>query len=225
MRRSLWFVILVIVPNSFQNSTAPNNLSEETSATDIEGDEMQTRILNRKPNRYPSKINKEYQSLYRPPCFDVACPVDDSYPIDFVSSMVANNLALIEQLHSMLYRYPAEKLILLENATDSYRVKGNFACESDVVWLKLGWAHDVTGRNLLVVNTPRYPQIHRLETCRYAGKHCEFLPPCYRSRCQQRYTHKHMIVIDPAQLSGGPFVDLLPLPSSCSCFVENFVYF
>jgi hypothetical protein len=35
--------------------------------------------------------------------------------------VVANNLALMEQLHSMLYRYPAEKLILLENATDSYR--------------------------------------------------------------------------------------------------------
>jgi hypothetical protein len=50
---------------------------------------------------------------------------------------------------------------------ENKRVKGNFACESDVVWLKLGWAHDVTGRNLLVVNTPRYPQIHRLETCRY----------------------------------------------------------
>lgn len=60
----------------------------------------------------------------------------------------------------MLY---CQMLIYLKNQ----RLKGNFACESDVVWLKLGWAHDVTGRNLLVVNTPRYPQIHRLETCRY----------------------------------------------------------
>ena len=43
------------------------------------------------------------------------------YIRDFVSSVVTDNLPLMEQLHSMLYRYPAEKLILLENATDSYR--------------------------------------------------------------------------------------------------------
>jgi len=46
------------------------------------------------------------------------------------------------------------------------RVKGNFACESDVGWLKIGWAQDVTGRYLLVINTTRFPQIHRLEACR-----------------------------------------------------------
>lgn len=40
---------------------------------------------------------------------------------DFVASVVANHLPLVEQLHSMLYRYPAEKLILIENSTDSYR--------------------------------------------------------------------------------------------------------
>ncbi|KAK4010325.1 hypothetical protein OUZ56_019469 [Daphnia magna] len=218
MWRLVWFLLLVIFPHMFHQQ----NL---TKSQNDDGDQPQTRILNRKLNRYPPQDYKDYQSLYRPPCFDVACAVDESYPIDFVASVVANHLPLVEQLHSMLYRYPAEKLILIENSTDSYRLKGNFACESDVVWLKLGWAHDVTGRNLLVVNTPRYPQIHRLETCRYADKHCEYLPPCYRSRCQQRYTHKHMIVIDPAKLSSGPFVDLLPLPSSCSCFVDNFVYF
>ncbi|KAI9559268.1 hypothetical protein GHT06_016057 [Daphnia sinensis] len=218
MHRPVWFLLLVIFPHMFHQQNLTENQNDE-------GDQPQTRILNRKPNRFPPKDYKDFQSLYRPPCFDVACAVDESYPIDFVASVVANHLPLVEQLHSILYRYPAEKLILLENATDSYRVKGNFACETDVVWLKLGWAHDVTGRNLLVVNTPRYPQIHRLETCRYADKHCEYLPPCYRSRCQQRYTHKHLIVIDPAKLSAGPYVDILPLPSSCSCFVENFVYF
>lgn len=89
-----------------------------------DGDQPQTRILNRKLNRYPPQDYKDYQSLYRPPCFDVACAVDESYLLmcrDFVASVVANHLPLVEQLHSMLYRYPAEKLILIENSTDSYR--------------------------------------------------------------------------------------------------------
>ena len=61
---------------------APNHLAEEGPITsDSEGEEMQTRILNRKPNRYLNKGYKQSQSLYRPPCFDVACPVDDSYPM------------------------------------------------------------------------------------------------------------------------------------------------
>ena len=99
-RRSVWFIILIFVQDSFQNFTgrslddckfkclfdylkkAVNHLAEEVPITsDSEGEEMQTRILNRKPNRYLNKGYKQSQSLYRPPCFDVACPVDDSYPM------------------------------------------------------------------------------------------------------------------------------------------------
>jgi len=83
-------------------------------------------------------------------------------------------------------------------------VKGNFACESDVGWLKIGWAQDVTGRYLLVINTTRFPQIHRPEACSYAEKRREYLPPCYKSSCKQRYTNTHLIAIDPAKPRDGP---------------------
>ncbi len=60
---------------------------------------------------------------------------------------------------------------------------------------------------------------------RYPDKQCEYLPPCYKSTCRQRYSHVHVIVVDAALADAAtPFVELIATPSSCSCFVENFTY-
>ena len=179
----------------------------------------------------------------------------------------------MQQLHSTLYRHPVEDLIQLENVTDAYRyykfqlkrkysvnfllnnrLKGSFACESDVLWGKIGYARDLAGRQQLIINSARFPQVHRLETCkyywtktfitshlvrevtgatihfnslllRYAEKRCEYLPPCYKSRCQQRFSHIHMMAVDPTKLDPEPYVDIFLVPSACSCFVENFIFF
>lgn len=60
---------------------------------------------------------------------------------------------------------------------------------------------------------------------RYGGKKCEYLPPCYKSFCVQRYAYVKLLCVDPFNPHYRPIVDVFEIPTACSCFVENFVYY
>jgi hypothetical protein len=64
-----------------------------------------------------------------------------------------------------------------------------------------------------------------LSSCRFGGKRCEYLPPCYKSFCVQRYAYIKLLCVDPFNPHHRPIVDVFEIPTACSCFVENFVYY
>lgn len=46
------------------------------------------------------------------------------------------------------------------------RHRGHFACESEVAYLRPGWAKNWKDQWMAVVNTDKYPQMVRVETCK-----------------------------------------------------------
>lgn len=53
-----------------------------------------------------------------------------------------------------------------DNRTHAYRHKGSFVCESEVAYVRPGWARNWRGEWVVVVNTDKYPQSMRVETCK-----------------------------------------------------------
>ena len=62
-------------------------------------------------------------------------------------------------------------------------------------------------------------QVVKLESCLFQGRHCEYLPPCYKSSCLQLFSPFPLISIDPNRPEQPPVIALIPLPSACSCLV------
>ncbi len=50
--------------------------------------------------------------------------------------------------------------------TNTFRHKGNFICESDVSYVRPGWAKNWKGEWIAVLNTDVFPQSVRIETCK-----------------------------------------------------------
>nr|XP_045600361.1 neurotrophin 1-like [Procambarus clarkii] len=153
------------------------------------------------------------------------CLYDRSYPIDKVNSIIDRFYNDIHHIYSDLYRFPAHDIIYYENVTHHYRREGNFVCESSVEYVRPGWAQNLRGEWVAILNTDKFPQTMRVETCRYGGKRCEYLPPCYKSRCVQRYSYVRLLCLDPYHPSIKPVVDVFQIPTACSCFVEDFTYY
>ena len=63
------------------------------------------------------------------------------------------------------------------------------------------------------------PQVVKLESCLFQGRHCEYLPPCYKSSCLQLFSPFPLISIDPNRPEQPPAIALIPLPSACSCLI------
>ena len=63
------------------------------------------------------------------------------------------------------------------------------------------------------------PQVVKLESCLFQGRHCEYLPPCYKSSCLQLFSPFPLISVDPNRPEQPPVIALIPLPSACSCLV------
>lgn len=47
-----------------------------------------------------------------------------------------------------------------------YRPDGHFVCESDVDYVRPGWAQNVQGEWVTILNTDKFPQTIRVEKCR-----------------------------------------------------------
>jgi hypothetical protein len=142
--------------------------------------------------------------------------------MDKVKTVVQHYIPRLSTLYEDLNHYTTQDYISHDNSTHNYRHKGNFICESDVSYVRPGWAKNWKGEWVTVLNTDVYPQSVRIETCKYPKKKCEYMPPCYHSYCVQRYTYVKLICLDPYNPDQKPTVDVFEIPSACSCFVENF---
>ncbi|XP_042231431.1 neurotrophin 1-like isoform X2 [Homarus americanus] len=153
------------------------------------------------------------------------CLYDNNYPLDKVNAISDRFYNDIRHIYSNLYRFHTNDIVYYDNATLHYRNDGHFVCESSVQYVRPGWAQNVRGEWLAILNTDKFPQTIRTEICRYGGKRCEYLPPCYKSRCAQRFSYVRLLCVDPYHPSIKPVVDVFPIPTACSCFVEDFTYY
>lgn len=94
-------------------------------------------------------------------------------------------------------------------------------CESVTRRVRVGWANNVNGQWLVVLNTDRYQQ-HVTEVLCMQGNQatCSYVPVCFRARCLQRYNLQKLLVIDPQVPHAAPFLSEFLFPSSCVCHVE-----
>ncbi|XP_033607221.1 neurotrophin 1-like [Cryptotermes secundus] len=191
--------------------------------------ESSRRILNPVPGfQGPDAVrNNQKQGGVKPNCAQdmFFCLYDNDYPTDTVHDIINNYHDDIHHMYHGLNQYPQKEYIAHDNYTHGYRHKGNFVCESDVSYIRPGWAKNWKNEWVTVVNTEKYPQSIRVELCKYGGKKCEYLPPCYKSFCVQRYAYVKLLCVDPFNPHHRPIVDVFEIPTACSCFVENFVYY
>lgn len=153
------------------------------------------------------------------------CLVSSDYPLDKVNSIIDRYYNNVLHLYNDLYRFPPHDIMYHDNRTHGYRHGGHFVCESAVQYVRPGWAQNIRGEWVAVINTDKYPQSVRVESCKYKNKRCEFLPPCYKSKCVQRYSYVKLLSVDPYRPEYKPTVDVFEVPSACSCFVEDFIYY
>ncbi|KAL7642305.1 UNVERIFIED_CONTAM: hypothetical protein RMT77_006866 [Armadillidium vulgare] len=163
----------------------------------------------------------------RPSCAlnGLYCLYDNTYPRDEVNTIINRHYNDVRSLYSTLNRISAEDLLSFDNRTHRYRESGHFVCESKVEYVRPGWARNLRGEWLAIINTDLFPQVVRVEECKYANRRCEYLPPCYKSSCLQRYSFEKLLCVDPRSPDGRPIVDIFEIPNACSCFVENFIYY
>ncbi|XP_063592717.1 neurotrophin 1-like isoform X3 [Penaeus indicus] len=153
------------------------------------------------------------------------CLINSDYPLDKVNAIIDRYYNNVLHLYNDLYRFPPHDIMYHDNRTHGYRHGGHFVCESAVQYVRPGWAQNIRGEWVAVINTDKYPQSVRVESCKYQGKRCEFLPPCYKSKCVQRNTYVKLLSVDPYRPEYKPTVDVFEIPSACSCFVEDFIYY
>ncbi|XP_064083163.1 neurotrophin 1-like isoform X2 [Macrobrachium nipponense] len=166
-------------------------------------------------------------ATHRPECAldEDYCAYNQLYPLDKVNSIIDRFYNDVRLLYNDLYQFPPGDLIYYENRTSSDKRGGHFVCESSVQYLRPGWAQNLHGEWVAVINTDKFPQSIRVENCRYKDKRCEYLPPCYKSKCVQRYNYVKLLCLDPYRPTYRPTVDVFKVPSACSCFVEDFTYY
>nr|CAD7393260.1 unnamed protein product [Timema cristinae] len=138
------------------------------------------------------------------------CLFDEEYPVDKVHEIINNYHDDVHHMYHGLNYYPAKDYISHDNFTHGYRHKGSFVCESEVTYIRPGWARNWKNQWVAVVNTDKYPQSLRM----YGGKRCEYLPPCYKSFCVQRYTYVKLLCVDPLNTHHRPVVDVFEIPKS-----------
>ncbi|CAH0383386.1 unnamed protein product [Bemisia tabaci] len=146
------------------------------------------------------------------------------YPDDRVHDTIDSYYDEVRTIYNELHQYSAEEFITDDNVTHKFRHKGHFVCESEVAYIRIGWALNWKNKWMIVINTDKYPQSVRIETCKYPNGKCEYLPPCYKSMCIQRQMPVKLLAIDPNKPHHRPMVDVFQIPTSCACFVENFQY-
>lgn len=99
---------------------------------------------------------------------------------------------------------------------------GGLVCDSVTQLIRVGWAMNTNGRWVVALNTPQYQQHVTEVICRYhSGAKCNYIPPCYRATCLQRYNTQKLLVIDPRVPHKGPFLSEFLFPSCCVCHLDN----
>ncbi|XP_077547725.1 neurotrophin 1-like [Haemaphysalis longicornis] len=153
------------------------------------------------------------------------CVFNHDYPIEKVQSIVDRHYNQMYDLYHTLYKTPPHEVQWVENYTLAFAAEkqhGSFVCRSEAVYLRIGWAKNWKGLWMTVVNTERFPQVTRVEKCKYRNKPCDYMVPCYKSSCKQREMLYPLIAVNPYDLGQKPTIDLFPIPSGCVCYVDDF---
>ena len=106
-----------------------------------------------------------------------------------------------------------------------YRYKKKQICDSELRYIRPGYALDSTGKWQVIVQTEEMPQRVAIDLCRAPSQPCYLMSDCGRkSRCVQRYSFQHLLAIDPDNLHHDhhhcPTIRAFKFPSACVCHVE-----
>ncbi|KAH8031419.1 hypothetical protein HPB51_017191 [Rhipicephalus microplus] len=153
------------------------------------------------------------------------CVFNHDYPIEKVQAVVDRYYNHMYDLYHTLYKTPPHEVQWVENYTLAFAAEkqhGSFVCRSEAVYLRIGWAKNWKGLWMTVVNTERFPQVTRVEKCKYRNKPCDYMVPCYKSSCKQREMLFPLIAVNPYDPGQKPLIDLFPIPSGCVCYVDDY---
>nr|XP_045602501.1 uncharacterized protein LOC123760760 [Procambarus clarkii] len=96
-----------------------------------------------------------------------------------------------------------------------------YVCEADVRQQRPAWGRATDGNFLRIINTDTFPQMIRMEVCRFSGERCSFVPEAVTSTCRQRYSIHKMAAVDPQAPANGAFLAAFRVPSGCFCHVSH----
>jgi len=102
-----------------------------------------------------------------------------------------------------------------------YTYESKQVCDSELRFIRPGYARDSTGKWQVVVQTEDLPQRVAIDLCHSPGKPCHLMSDCGRkSRCIQRYNFQHLLAIDPDNPHNCPTIRAFKFPSACVCHFE-----
>jgi len=102
-----------------------------------------------------------------------------------------------------------------------YTYESKQVCDSELRFIRPGYARDSTGKWQVVVQTEKLPQRVAIDLCHTPGKPCHSMSDCGRkSKCVQRYNFQHLLAVDPDNLHNCPTIRAFKFPSSCVCHIE-----
>jgi len=82
-----------------------------------------------------------------------------------MNSQTSKVIGLPDTIH-LFYSLHDMKEFCLNLIFGYFRHKGSFVCESDVTYIRPGWAKNWKNKWVAVVNTEKYPQSIRVELCK-----------------------------------------------------------
>lgn len=102
-----------------------------------------------------------------------------------------------------------------------YTYESKQICDSELRFIRPGYARDSTGKWQVVVQTEDLPQRVAIDLCHAPGTPCHSMSDCGRkSRCIQRYNFQHLLAVDPGNLHSCPTIRAFKFPSSCVCHID-----
>merc|ERR1712223_1366047 len=102
-----------------------------------------------------------------------------------------------------------------------YTYESKQVCDSELRFIRPGYARDSTGKWQVVVQTEDLPQRVAIDLCHAPGTPCHSMSDCGRkSRCIQRYNFQHLLAVDPGNLNSCPTIRAFKFPSSCVCHID-----
>lgn len=107
-----------------------------------------------------------------------------------------------------------------------YAFKKKQVCDSELRFIRPGYARDSTGKWQVIVQTEDLPQRVAIDLCHSPEKPCRLMSDCgQKSKCLQRYNFQHLLAVDPDNLHDCPTIRAFKFPSACVCHIEYADYF
>jgi len=153
------------------------------------------------------------------------CIEDSLYPLHEVQKAVTKHLTKVQALYADVAGL--NTLASVAGRPQSLQEE-TYLCKASVAYVKPLRAVNAAGRWRIVVNGARagydeLTQTQRLEECEAPLQTCPLLPLCLSSRCLQQTSVQRLLVWDPSDPYFPFAIDVFPLPSACSCQVDQYI--